>query len=206
MAYTAFANTGSGICTKPLISVHAAILCEIGLHIMYICILTDIVFHFYSIAVSKDLDLAEAAAVSARDSSVDCQSEPVRQESINHAMDQDREPSTEVKAEITGGSNGSMNGREEVGTETAESAEKAVGSGETSVDERDSECKAEREGERGEEGEGEREEEGEGERREEGERMELEERGEYRRAPGMETDLQRGEEGETVSIGKAQVC
>ena len=163
------------------------------------CILTDIPFHFYSIAVSRDLDSTDAAAVPARDSSVDCQSEPVRQESINHAMDQDREPSTEVKAEITGSSNGSMKGREEeeVGTETAESAEKAVSSGEASVDERDSECRAEREGER--------EEEGEGERREEGERMELEERGEDRRAPGMETDLQRGEEGETVSIGKAQV-
>lgn len=172
---------------------------------MYICILTDIAFHFYSIAVSKDLNSADAAAMPARDSSVDCQSEPIRQESINHPMDQDREPSTEVKAEITGRSNGSTNGREEVGTEIAESAEKAIGSGEASVDEHESECRAEREGEREEDGEGEREEEGEGERREEGERMELEERGEDRRAPGMETDLQSGE-GETVSIGKAQVC
>ena len=196
MVCTAFAN--SGMCTKPSISVHAALLCEIGVHVlyMYICMLTDIAFHFYSIAVSRDLNSADAGAVPARDSSMDCQSEPVRQESINHAMDQDREPSTEVKAEITGSSNGSTNGREEEVTETAESAEKAVGSGEASVDERDSECRAKRGGER--------EEEGEGERREEGERMELEERGEDRRAPGMETDLQRGE-GETVSIGKAQV-
>jgi hypothetical protein len=37
--------------------------------------------------------------------------------------------------------------------------------------------------------------------------MEVEERGEDRRAPGMETDVQRGVEGtsETVSTGKAQV-
>ena len=119
---------------------------------------------------------------------MDCQSEPVKQESINHAMDQDRKPS---KTEFTSSSNGLTNRGEEVGTETAELAEKAVGSGEASVDERDSECRAEGEEERGEEGEG----------------MELEESREDRTAPRMETDAQRGVEGagEAVSAGKAQV-
>ena len=125
---------------------------------------------------------------------MDCQSESVRQESNNHALDQDRESSTTTKTESTSSSNESTTDRtKEVVTEIAESAEKveSVGTGEASVDERDGEYKAEREVKGEEEGEG----------------MELEEKGEDGNATGMEIDIQREVEdtNSRTSAGKDKV-
>ena len=124
-------------------------------------------------------------------SGVDCQSESVRQESNNHAMDKDRESSTTTKTESSSSSNESTNRTKEVVTEIAESAEKveSVDTGEASVDECDGECKAE----------------GEGEREEEGEGMEMEEKGEDRSAAGMETDVQREVEGASKTDGRTSI-
>ena len=133
-------------------------------------------------------------------SSVDCQSEPVGQESNNHAMNQDGESSTATRAKFTSDSD-STTRRDEVGvaTELAESAEKVEddGSGEAAVGEHDGECRAEDEGER--RGE------------EEGEGMELGEKGDDRSATRMETDMQGEVEGtcktddKSSSTGKDKV-
>ena len=138
------------------------------------------------------------AAMPVEGSSVDCQGEPVGQESNNHATNQDGESSTATRAEFTSDSDSTIR-REKVGvaTELAESAEKVGddGSGEATVGEHDGECRAKDEGERGEE---------------EGEGMELGEKGEDRSATEMETDMQGEVEGahktdDKFSTGKDKV-
>ena len=122
----------------------------------------------FAVKFSRDQNAADGT-VQVTESSVDCRSESVGQQSNSHVMDQS------TKTECTSSSKESESRTEKVDTKSAELAEKvdAVDAGEASVDERDSECKAEDEAEM------------------EGEGMELEEKGEDKVASRMETDMQR---------------